>query len=190
VSVEVDNKKVFEQVVEEGNYIFEVPMPAVAAPTQSRYKIFVDAKVVDEGIVNRSKQIPQTPADYVDTRMGTAHSRWMIAPGPWMPFSMVKLSPDNQNPGWQSGYEPAYESIGTFSYIHEWTLAGLGIFPTNGNLKTKVGDQLSSGTGYRSQIDKKSEEAPVGYYKVLLRDYNIKAEVTATTRCGFKDYFS
>ena len=186
--VDVDNQKVFEEVVEEGNYIFEAPMPAVDAPTQSRYKIFVDTKVVEEGIVNRSKQVPQTPADYVDTRIGTAHSRWMIAPGPWMPFSMVKLSPDNQNPGWQAGYDPSFESIGTFSYIHEWTLGGLGIFPTNGNLKTKAGDELSSGTGYRSQIDKKSEEAPVGYYKVLLRDYNIKAEATATTRCGFQRF--
>ena len=186
--VEVDDENVFEQTVEEGNYIFEVPMPAVTAPTQSKYKICIGRKVVEEGIVNRSKQNRQTPADYVDTRMGTAHSRWMIAPGPWMPFSMAKLSPDNQNAGWQAGYDPAYESIGTFSYIHEWTLGGLGIFPTNGKLKINVGDELNCVPGYRSKIDKQSEEAPIGYYKVLLTDYNIKAELTSTTRCGFQKF--
>ena len=186
--VELDGESVFKQTVDEGNYVFEVPMPAVGTPTQSKYKIYVGRKVVEEGSINRSKQNPQTPADYVDTRMGTAHSRWMIAPGPWMPFSMVKMSPDNQNAGWQAGYEPAYESIGTFSHIHEWTLGGLGIFPTNGKLKINMGDELNCVPGYRSAIDKRSEEAPIGYYKVILKDYNIKAEVTSTTRCGFQKF--
>ena len=188
VSVEVDGEDVFTEVVEKGNYIFEVPMRVVSKPVQSKYRVLVDGKLVEEGTVNRTRQRMQTPADYIDTRMGTAHSRWMIAPGPWMPFSMVKMSPDNQNAGWQAGYEPSYESIGTFSHIHEWTLGGLGIFPTNGKLKTNIGDELNSGSGYRSRIDKKTEEAPIGYYKVLLKDYNIKAEITSTTHCGFQRY--
>jgi predicted alpha-1,2-mannosidase len=184
----LDDQIIFKQAVEKGNYVFEALMPAVNQPKQSRYKILENGKVIEEGVVNRSKQKMQTLADYVDTRMGTAHSRWMIAPGPWMPFSMVKMSPDNQNAGWQAGYEPAYESIGTFSHIHEWTMAGLGIFATNGKLKTKIGDELKPGSGYRSRIDKKTEEAPIGYYKADLTDYNIKAEVTATTRCGFERF--
>ncbi|WP_240312773.1 GH92 family glycosyl hydrolase [Flavihumibacter solisilvae] len=188
LSVEIDGVKVSDHVVEEGNYIFEAPMPAVQSLKQSRYRILADHKLLEEGTIRRSGQKKQTPADYVDTRMGTAHSRWMIAPGPWMPFSMVKLSPDNQNAGWQAGYEPAYESIGTFSHIHEWTLGGLGIFPTNGQLKTRIGDELIPGSGYRSAIDKKSEEAPIGYYKVLLKDYDIQAELTSTTHCGFHRY--
>ncbi|MCC6286495.1 MAG: GH92 family glycosyl hydrolase [Chitinophagaceae bacterium] len=188
LSVDLDGKNIFSEAVEEGRYAFEAPMPAVAKPQQSRYRIFVDGKMLQEGIVNRAAQKQQTAADYVDTRMGTAHSRWMIAPGPWMPFSMVKISPDNQNAGWQAGYEPAYESVGIFSHIHEWTLGGLGILPTNGKLKTNIGDELKPGSGYRSAIDKNTEEAPIGYYKVLLKDYNIKAELTATTRCAFQRY--
>jgi len=188
LSVELDNKIIFKQAVEKGNYVFEALMPAVTKSKQSRYKIRENGKAIEEGVVNRSEQKMQTLADYVDTRMGTAHSRWMIAPGPWMPFSMVKMSPDNQNAGWQAGYEPAYESIGTFSHIHEWTMAGLGIFATNGKLKTKIGDELKPGSGYRSRIDKRTEEAPIGYYKADLTDYNIKAEVTATTRCGFERF--
>lgn len=186
--VELDDKTIFKETPEKGNYVFEALMPAVTTPKQSRYKILENGKVIGAGIVNRSKQKIQTPADYVDTRIGTAHSRWMIAPGPWMPFSMVKMSPDNQNSGWQAGYQPTYESVGTFSHIHEWTMGGLGIFATNGRLKTKIGDELKPGSGYRSQVDKKSEEAPIGYYKVQLTDYHIKAEVTATTRCGFERF--
>jgi len=188
VRVEVDGKEVLKEIIEKGNYVFEAPMYAVTKPQQSRYKIFLDHTLVEEGIVKRGRQHKQTAADYVDTRIGTAHSRWMIAPGPWMPFSMVKISPDNQNAGWQAGYQPSYESIGTFSHIHEWTLGGLGIFPTNGKLKTKIGNESSTGVGYRSAIDKRSEEAPIGYYKVLLKDYNIKAELTATTHCSFQRY--
>ena len=52
--------------------------------------------LLDETSLALSASVPATPADYVDPFMGTQHSRWMIAPGPWMPFGMVKISPDNQ----------------------------------------------------------------------------------------------
>jgi predicted alpha-1,2-mannosidase len=134
---------------------------------------------------------PITPADYVNTLSGTAHSRWMIAPGPWMPFGMVKLSPDNQNTGWQAGYQPSYESVGLFSHVHEWTMNGLGMLPVTGELKTRTGDERTlhkQPNDYRSAIDKSSEEAPLGYYKARLTDYDVTAELTATTRCGFQRY--
>jgi predicted alpha-1,2-mannosidase len=186
--VELDGKTIFTETLEKGSYELEALMPAVTAAKQSSYKIFENDRLVEQGTVKRSPQRIQTLANYVDTRLGTAHSRWMIAPGPWMPFSMVKMSPDNQNAGWQAGYQPSYESIGTFSHIHEWTIGGLGIFPTNGKLKTTVGNELKPGSGYRSGIDKRTEEAPIGLYKAQLTDYNIKAEVTATTRCGFERF--
>ncbi|GAB3927554.1 GH92 family glycosyl hydrolase [Mucilaginibacter myungsuensis] len=188
ISVELDGKIIFKNAVEKGNYDFEAPMPAVATTKTSRYRILENGKPITEGTVERGKQKLQTLANYVDTRIGTGHSRWMIAPGPWMPFSMVKMSPDNQNPGWQAGYEPSFESVGTFSHIHEWTMGGLGIFASNGKLKANIGDELKPGSGYRSTIDKKTEEAPIGAYKVQLTDYDIKAEVTATTRCGFERF--
>ncbi|MFC3199156.1 GH92 family glycosyl hydrolase [Parapedobacter deserti] len=191
IRVEVDGATILEQILEQGRYVFEAPMPTVAAEQKSSYKVVIGGKTVDEGVIIRSPQNVVNAADYIDTRMGTAHSRWMIAPGPWMPFSMVKLSPDNQNPGWQSGYDPSFESIGTFSHIHEWTMAGLGIMPTNGRLKTNIGDQSVSkkdSTAYRSSFDKSTEVADVGYYKVELSDYGIQAELTATTRCGFQRY--
>ena len=191
VEVSLDGKPLLTEQLESGRYLLEAPMPTVTKPQQSSYEVTIDGRTIEKGIVNRSPQKPVTPADYVDTRMGTAHSRWMIAPGPWTPFSMVKLSPDNQNSGWQAGYDPNFESIGTFSHIHEWTMAGLGIMPVNGSLKIDMGDESvfkKNETAYRSSFDKESEVVDVGYYKVDLSDYNIRAELTSTTRAGFQRY--
>ena len=184
----LDGEQVFSQHIETGRYNFEVPMPEVEKPTESKYEIWIDDKKIEEGTVKRKQCKLITPAEYADTKMGTAHSRWMIAPGPWMPFSMVKLSPDNQNAGWQAGYDPIFETIGGFSHIHEWTMAGLLLMPTNGPLKTQVGDQRHPDEGYRSRINTAGEEASIGYYKAELTDYNILAELTSTTRCGFHRY--
>jgi len=188
LTVKLDGEEIFSSLVESRRYTYEAPMPAVDARVESNYEIFEEGNKIQSGSIVREPQANITPAAYVDTKMGTAHSRWMIAPGPWMPFSMVKISPDNQNDSWQAGYEPTFESIGCFSHIHEWTIAGLGTMPTNGPLQTQVGDQKDADSGYRSRIDKSTEEAPIGYYKVELSDYGILAELTATTRCAFQRY--
>ena len=188
LSVKLDGIDVFSAQLDTARYVFEVPMPAVKKSRKSEYQVFVDGQLLEKGIIIRSPQKIQTFADYVDTKIGTAHSRWMIAPGPWMPFSMVKLSPDNQNMGWQAGYQPTFETLGCFSHIHEWTMGGLGLMPTNGKLFTQVGDQFRPDEGYRSRIDKRTEEAPLGYYKVFLTDTEIWAEVTATERASFQKY--
>ena len=184
----VDSQKIFEETMDTGRYIFEAPMPVTNSIKQSHYEIKVNNELVDSGVIQRSPQKLITPADYANTMIGVAHSRWMIAPGPWMPFSMVKLSPDNQNAGWQAGYDPIFENIGGFSHIHEWTMSGLSMLPVNGPLVTKIGDQSNPEDGYRSKIDKETEEAPLGYYKVFLIRYNTTAELTATTRCSFQRY--
>src|SRR5690606_40169333 len=84
--------------------------------------------------------------------------------------------------------DPTFESIGTFSHIHEWTMAGLGTFPVTGPLVTFIGDEIGRNGGYRSKIDKSTEEAPLGYYKADLTDYDIRAELTALTRSSFQRY--
>ena len=62
------------------------------------------------------------------------------------------------------------------------------MYKRQGKLFTKVGDQFRPDEGYRSRIDKKTEEAPLGYYKVFLTDTEILAEVTATERASFQKY--
>lgn len=188
IRVILDGNPIFVAVAEKGRYVLEANMPAVEWTVVSSYEIYADSVLMEKGSVTRSPQKKITPAGYVNTMMGSAHSRWMIAPGPWMPHSMVKLSPDNQQLSWHAGYDPTFESISTFSHIHEWTMAGLGTFPANGKLKTKAGPPMKPDKGYRSRIDKETEEAPLGYYKVDLTDYNVKAELTDTTRCGFQRY--
>jgi predicted alpha-1,2-mannosidase len=50
------------------------------------------------------------------------------------------------------------------------------------------GTAVQPETGYRSRFSHQTEKATAGYYTVMLSDYNIKAELTATTRVGFHRY--
>jgi len=130
----------------------------------------------------------KNPVDYVDPMIGSHDSRWIMFPGPTMPFGMVKLSPDNQELGWKAGYEYDIENIAGFSHIHSWTMAGLLTIPTNGELKIKPGTEKDPDRGYRSHFSHDNEHAEAGYYSVFLDDYGIKAELTTTTRAGFHRY--
>jgi predicted alpha-1,2-mannosidase len=193
--VKLDGEELWSGSIEKGRSVLEVPMPVVRGrhrgdPIEetSVFEIGVAEHVLGSGSVRRSARPPVTAADYVDPLLGSAHSRWMIAPGPWMPFSMVKLSPDNQNAGWQAGYDPHIENIGGFSHLHEWTMAGLLMMPTTGPLQVTVGDQYAPDAGYRSRMDKDREEARVGYYRTHLSDTGIDVELTATTRAGLQRY--
>ncbi len=173
-----------EWSLDAGLQVLEIP--AVARPGQN-----TSVRVSAEGVLLRDVDLalvasPRvTPADYVDVFKGTAHSRWMIAPGPWMPFGMVKLAPDNQTQGWIAGYEYSHEFIDCFSHIHEWTMGGLGVMPTVGPLRTNPGLE---GTGYSSRFDKSTEQGGVGFYEVFLKDSGIRAELTATTRASLQRY--
>lgn len=128
------------------------------------------------------------PVDYVDPILGTASSRWMLYPGPSMPFSMVKLSPDNQKQSWKAGYEYTIENIAGFSHIHSWTMAGLLTMPITGKLQIVPGPESDPDKGYRSRFNHDTEVASPGYYAVTLEDYGIRAELTSTTRTGFQRY--
>ncbi len=152
LKVVLDGIEIFNKLIIDGDYILESPMPSVKESKNSMFEIYLNDELLRKGIIKRSPEKLVLPADYVNTLIGSGHSRWMIAPGPWMPFGMVKISPDNQNAGWQAGYDPTFESIGTFSHIHEWTMGGLGTFPTNGDLQIKIGDESDPDSGYRSRI--------------------------------------
>ena len=126
-----------------------------------------------------------TPADDVNVFTGRASGRWMYAPGPWMPNSMVKLAPDNKVQGYRSGYDDSLGFINCFSHIHEWTMAGLGMMPTVGPLRTHAGPDDA---GYGAHFDKSSETAGIGFYDVTLKDSGIRVELTATTRASLQRY--
>ena len=170
---------------EPGLQVFEVPAPVSASGKLTRVRVSADGQLLHESQLNLRASPPVTPADYVDPFKGTAHSRWMIGPGPSLPFSMVKISPDNQTAGWCAGYEYTIEAIDCFSHVHEWTMAGLGMMPTVGPLRTRPG---LDGTGYSSRFDKASQRGGIGFYEVLLKDTGIHVALTATTRASLQEY--
>ena len=53
--------------------------------------IFMVATLFHTGLFGQKKE----PVDYVNPMIGTSGARWMLYPGPCLPFGMVKLSPDN-----------------------------------------------------------------------------------------------
>ncbi|MFV2070000.1 MAG: GH92 family glycosyl hydrolase, partial [Pirellulales bacterium] len=140
-------------------------------------------------LVTRSLAAEKEPADYVDLFLGTSSSRWMLYPGPSMPFGMVKLSPDNTD-AWSmdAGYEYGIESICGFGHVHSWMMGSFLTMPTTGPMKVVPGPKTDPDAGYRSRFSHDNEQASPGYYAVTLDDYGIKAELTATTRTGFQRY--
>lgn len=131
---------------------------------------------------------------YVDPNIGTAHSRWFFYTPAAVPHGMAKLAPSTNghygNPsGWEAvGYDVRHNSIEGFVHFHEWQIGGVCIMPATGELKVKPGDLDKPDGGYRSRFDRKNEIAQPGYYKALLDDYNITAELTATKHVGFHRY--
>lgn len=111
-------------------------------------------------------------------------------PGAQVPFGMVQLSPDNGLPGWDriSGYYYPDSTIAGFSHTHlSGTGAGdlydISFMPVTNPYKT--GEEP---LGIYSSFSHNDESASAGYYRVLLKDYNINVELTATERCGIQRY--
>jgi predicted alpha-1,2-mannosidase len=134
----------------------------------------------------------KSPVDYVDCFVGTSNSRWMLGPYAQRPFGMVKLGPDNQGNYWMGGYEYAINSVSGFSHIHSWTMGGLMVMPSTVDLETgnpgPDAPYRGANAGYHSRIMKETEKASPGYYEVHLYDHNVKAQLTATSHCGFHQY--
>ncbi len=132
--------------------------------------------------------------DYVDPVIGTAHSRWFFFTPAAVPFGMAKLAPTTDghlgNPGgWQAvGYDYRHNSIEGFANFHEFQVGGVVLAPTVGEVITVPGDTDKPESGYRSRFEREDETARPGYYSVLLKDYGVKAELTATPRVGFHRY--
>ncbi|RZK89181.1 MAG: glycoside hydrolase family 92 protein, partial [Pedobacter sp.] len=105
-------------------------------------------------------------------------------PGATVPFGMVQLSPETGNFKWDytSGYQYADSTILGFAHTH---LSGTGV--------SDLGDVLffpfqGTKTTMKSSFSKNTEKASPGYYTVVLKDDNIKAELTTTAKVGIHQY--
>ncbi len=144
-------------------------------------------------------------AQFVDPMIGTAKMGHTY-PGATVPFGSIQLSPDTDtvpyavdghyNPDvykYCAGYQYDDKTIVGFSHTH---FSGTGhsdlgdflIMPTTGKLQLNPGTADNPEIGYRSRFSHENERAEPGYYKVLLDDYGIKAELTASSRVGMHQY--
>jgi predicted alpha-1,2-mannosidase len=142
---------------------------------------------------------------YVNPLIGT-QKMGHTYPGATVPFGAVQLSPDTDqqphNTGGKynkdaykycAGYQYDDSSIVGFSHTH---FSGTGhsdlgdflIMPAVGDLQLEPGGKNDPKSGFRSAFSHANERAEPAYYKVLLADDNILAEMTATTRVGFHQY--
>ncbi len=131
---------------------------------------------------------------YVNPNLGTVHSRWFFYTPASLPFGMAKLGPSTNgtygnNQGWEAvGYEDGHTSIDGFPCFHEFQVGGIALMPVTGEVKTTPGRMEEPDAGFRSRFDKADETATAGYYSVRLKDYDVRAELTATARVGFQRF--
>lgn len=134
------------------------------------------------------------PSDYVNPNLGTIHSRWFFYTPAARPFGLAKLGASTNGTygneqGWEAvGYEDGHTSIDGFPCLHEFQVGGISLMPVTGELKTIPGSLENPDGGFRSRFDKADEHARPGYYSVVLKDYGVKTELTATDRVGFQRY--
>ncbi len=132
--------------------------------------------------------------DYVDPFIGTG-GHGHTFPGATLPHGLVQLSPDTRLMGWDAcgGYHYDDSSLLGFSHTH---ISGTGIgdygdilfLPYTGTPLKIVKNGEDQVTRYGSRFSHDNEEASPGYYKVVLEDYGVTAELTATARTGLHRY--
>ena len=146
----------------------------------------------NEDVVNNSSS-DYNAVQYVDPQLGAVHARWFFYTPAAMPFGLAKLAPHTNAyesiGSWMpGGYDDRQTSIEGFGHFHEFQIGGVVDMPFTGKLKTIPGTLQEPDAGYRSRFEKSSEVSEPGYYAVMLKDYGIKAELTATERVGFHRY--
>ncbi len=131
---------------------------------------------------------------YVNPFIGTGNLG-NLYPGATTPHGMVQLSPNNGAGGWEyiSGYY--YHDARTVGFSHTH-LSGAGagdlndilVMPINTRSNFMIGEGNATLHAEASRFQHRNEAATAGYYSVLLDDYGIKAELTATDRVGVHRY--
>lgn len=135
----------------------------------------------------------QSVINFVNPFIGTdAHGH--TYPGAVYPFGLVQLSPDTRKDGWDgcSGYHYSDSIVYGFSHTH---LSGTGVsdyadilLKPFSAMSLRLQQNFISEIPYASKFSHDHESATPGYYSVLLEPDNIRAELTATARCGVHRY--
>ena len=145
--------------------------------------------ILAAGMISCSPSVETDYSDIVNPFIGTDFTG-NTYPGAQAPFGMVQLSPDNGLPGWDriAGYFYPDSTIAGFSHTH---LSGVGagdLYDISFMPVTIPYNEAEQPLGIHSKFSHDNEEASAGYYQVLLQDYGINVELTATPRCGIQRY--
>jgi predicted alpha-1,2-mannosidase len=92
-----------------------------------------------------------------------------------------------------AGYQYDDKTIIGFSHTHfsgtgHSDLGDILLMPATGKVQLDMGTAENPAEGYRSSFRHATEQAEAGYYSVMLDDYAIRAELTATERVGVHKY--
>ena len=137
------------------------------------------------------------PLTYASPKMGTggfAYFHGSAFPGACVPHGLVKVGPDTRGRYGTlpfvhySGYWAGDDTVMGFSHLHlhgagatDWGV--LSLMPvTSGAREVLLRDE------YMSKFSKRSELLSPGSYEVTLQKWNVKAELTASTRAAHHRY--
>jgi len=119
---------------------------------------------------------------YIDPFIGS-EGKGNVFIGPSCPFGMVKPGPDCSK-GSNSGYvTDTFQSIYGFSQVH---VSGTGGGPKYGNIL--VMPFSGNFESIKQESLRTNEKAETGYYSVILKKWNIKAELTTSSKVAFHRY--
>lgn len=154
-----------------------------------KFTPFVTLLFLLAGCSSSKQEVATDYTQYVNPFIGTDFTG-NTYPGAQAPFGMVQLSPDNGLPGWDriSGYFYPDSTIAGFSHTH---LSGTGagdLYDISFMPVTLPYREAEAPLGIHSKFSHQNESASAGYYQVVLSDYGINVELTATERCGIQRY--
>ncbi len=132
------------------------------------------------------------PLQYVDPHIGSGgHGHVFV--GASAPFGMVQPGPTNPTQGWDwcSGYHYSDSILSGFTHTH---LSGTGIGDLCDILIMPISDQYQPDQesiwyqNWTTSYSHADEITQPGYYKVVLKEIDVDAELTATERVGLHKY--
>ena len=170
-----------------------------------RKSILLCIAAIALGATTAFAQQAKRAVEYVNPMIGT-DGMGHTFPRACAPFGIVQLSPDTdtiphniagkyQKKVYEycAGYCYNDPTIVGFSHTHfsgtgHSDLGDILIMPTTGELKLNPGTEEQPESGYRSRFSHATEKSMPGYYEVMLDDYKVKAQLTATQRVGVHKY--
>lgn len=148
----------------------------------------------------------KAPIQYVNPFIGTQRMGHTY-PGATVPFGSVQLSPDTDTIrmfdaggkyipevyAYCAGYQYTDPTIVGFSHTHfsgtgHSDLGDILLMPGLGKPQLNPGTADDPDSGYRSRYSKENESAEPNYYRVLLDDPGVWAELTTSSRTGMHRY--